>query len=141
MNSNGIFLIIILIILSLPLVNNVAFSSKIPIPPPASPNQKPLDPSGVPILPPDESKVPILPPDESKVPILPDVNQQDTAPFARSNQTPFLMEPLQNGLLSLDSKIFEDLDTVRQAIKNNDNFEAYRALNSIEQQLLNLVGN
>lgn len=133
MNSTSIFLIII-IVLSLPLVNNVAFSSKIPIPPPASPNQIPLDPSGV----------PILPPDESKVPILPDVNQPDTAltpPLAGSNQTPFLIEPLQNGLLSLDSKIFEDLNTVRQAIKNNDNFEAYRALNSIEQQLLNLVGN
>jgi ABC-type uncharacterized transport system involved in gliding motility auxiliary subunit len=45
----------------------------------------------------------------------------------------------QNGLLSLDSKIFDDIYKVRQAIKDNNKFEAYRALNSLEQQLLNLV--
>ena len=86
--------------------------------------------------------------DSGKESISDDEEQADASQAAQSSQSaPSAAQQMpqigpgqnQNGLLSLDSKIFDDIYKVRQAIKDNNKFEAYRALNSLEQQLLNLV--
>lgn len=54
------------------------------------------------------------------------------------NQTMTVEETLQQTPPSLDSNVFGELIAARQAIQDNNIYDAYGALNALEQQLLNV---